>query len=273
MTLNPGTTYPILLSSIRGDIVWIDFKIRSSITGYNARYNIPIASFQFQDSEGRSMGPSNYIDGSFNQLQKCSAYFPGELNLYQPVYTYVFPIDDGAPLWLAHNGVKEGSNTFTNYETLQITTVNQGASEVVTVSATPAGITSGSFSVTWVTPYGSETTSVLAYNASLNTVVNAIQSLKTFDGTIGMSGAINGSFNVSYGGNYANKSLSANGYNLIFNSVGAATSAGAPAGWINIPNIAGVNGMSSGTYIIDIIAYCTGIIQLNPNSTLTVRNN
>ena len=273
MTLNPSTTYPITLSSLRGDIVYIDFKIRSSITGYNCRYNTPIASFQFQDSEGRSLGASNFTDGIFNQLMKCSDYFPGELNLYQPVYTNVFSIDDGAPLYLAHNGMKIGSNTFTNYESLQIVTAPQGVSEIVTIGATPAGITSGSFSVTWVTPYGTETTPVLPYNTSLANTISAIQALKTFDGTVAMNGQINGSFNVIFGGNYANKALSANGYNFVFNSIGAATASGAPAGWSNTPNISGVNGMSAGSYIIDIVAYCTGIIQLNQNQTITVRNN
>ena len=99
----------------------------------------------------------------------------------------MFSIDDGAPLYLTHNGMKIGSNIFTNYET-------------------------------------------------------------------------------------PNKALSANGYNLVFNSIGSATS-GAPAGWSNTPNVSGLNGMSAGSYIIDIVAYCTGIIQLNQNQTITVRNN
>ena len=184
----------------------------------------------------------------------------------------MFSIDDSAPLFLAHNGMKIGSNTFTGYESLQIVTAPQGVSEIVTIGATPAGITSGSFSVTWVTPFGTETTPVLPYNTSLANTINAIQALKTFDGTVAMNGQIPNSFNVIFGGNYANKALSANGYNLVFNSIGAATASGAPAGWSNTPNIGEVNGMSAGTYIIDIVAYCTGIIQLNQNQTITVRN-
>ncbi len=68
--------------------------------------------------------------------------------------------------------------------------------------------------------------------------------------------------------------MNANGYQIIVESLGAATSTPTSVFYSTAVTTPGIDGINSGaTYYLDIIAYTTGMLALNPDCSITVRNN
>lgn len=272
-TLAASTTYNLNLSAIKGDVVWIDFIIRESISGSALRNYAPISTFRYLNNEGDELTGQNLIYSDFNKYVMQHNYFPSNFSENNNIYSFVFSIEDSAPMHLVMNAQKLGSYPFTTYERLEFTTTAAGVNEVQQIApqGTPA---SGSIRIGWQTPYGIEYTGTLAYNASAAVLKAAVEALSTFEGTVTFSGVLTSSQTATFGGNYGYRPMLANGYQFIVEPLNALTAGSAVVFYTTASSVAGVEGFNNAaSHTIDIIAYTTSLLELAPNGSIMVKNN
>jgi hypothetical protein len=271
-TLSASTTYSINLSSIKGDIVWLDFFIRPSITGNALRNYSPVASFRLLNNEGDDLTGQNLITSDFNRYVQQLGYFPSNYSDYANIYSFVFSIDDHAPVNLILNGSKSGNYPFTTYERLEFTTTAAGVNEVWQIA--PQGTPDdGAYCFVWVTPNSVEKTGTLSYDANAATQKAAIEALATFDGIITSSGVLTSSQTFTFSGNYGYQPLASRGYQLYVESLGAKTNADVAVFYTNGLQTAGQYGINSGaSHTIEIVGYSTSLLSLLPNGQIEIRN-
>ena len=271
-TLNASTTYSLNLSSIKGDVVWLDFIIRRSNVGSAVKKYTPIVSFKLLNNEGDELTGQNVITSDFNKSIMQVNYFPGIYSEYANIYSFVFSIEDSAPIHLLMNGQKLGSYPFSTYEKLEFITTVAGVNEVTTIapSSTPV---SGAYKLFWVTLNSIEFTNTLNYNDNAATIKAAIEALSTFDGIITVSGPLTASATFTFGGNYGLLSLQLNGYYLGAQSLVAVNGSAATVNWDYTVTTPGVDGLDNGqSHSIDIFAYTTSFFSIKLNSQVDVRH-
>lgn len=273
LTVNAGQTYQIQLSGIMGDVVFMDFTLRANVTsGSELRNYSRVANFQLLDSEQKAISGQQLITHDWNQKYMLPRYFAGQISQYKSgIYTYVFSAENSSPVHLILNGQKFGSYPMGSYEYLQFTAEQGGTNEVQTI--TPSGTSaSGSYTITWATPYSSQTTLPLAYNTSAANIALAIQALPNFDGLVTVSQPFTATSTLTFSGSYANRDLSAKGYNIIVNTMNAQTSGNALVFFVNSISTAGVIGFTAGSYTIDICAYTTALLSVLPSHQFVTMN-
>ena len=272
LSLQNSSHYEINLSSIKGDVVWLDFYLRSSLEGTMKKKFYPITHFTILNNEGDQISGQQMIRSEYNRNIQQLGYFPGRYGQFAPIYTYVFAVDDSAPVHFLMNGQKLGSYPFSTYERLAITTAAAGSDEYVAITPlyTP---TAGNVRFKWTTPESIEYSDFIAFSdfATVGVIESTIEAMKTFDGTVTVTGSITAGINVHFQGIYGQRSLESEGYILeIIPDATTISAAGVPIynGYASTP---GFEGMAAGTYILDIVAYTTSILCVRPDGGVEVR--
>jgi len=276
-TLSANTKYSLNLSSIKGDVVFIDFRIRESLVGNRLRDYAPIASFNYYNNEGDQLLGQNDISSDFNRLIMQPNYFPSGFSENNNIFTGVFPIEDSAPIHLIMNGSKLGSYPFTTYERLEFTTTGAGVNEVQRCVVAGGVGASGTYFINWQTPFGVESTPALAYNSTTAQIKSAIEALQSFDGTVTVGATLDQIVNpvtFTFSGNYGFKELFNNNYKLIVRNNSVQTGLGIQFQYDNIIVTSGQTGINSGaSHTIDIVAYTTSLLELGTNGSIMIKNN
>lgn len=277
--LNVNQTYEVNLSSIKGDVVWVDLFVRNSnSTGINLRNYLPLTSFEWLDHNGDQLNGQQVVEARTNLDIMQRHYWPADYvsRDFNNLYAFSFSIDDSAPIHYLCNGTKLGSFPFTTYERLRITTTGAGVNEVQrTVVAGGAGA-SGTYFINWQTPYGVESTPALAYNSTTAQIKSAIEALQSFDGIVTVGATLDQTVSpatFTFSGNYANKELFNKGYKVIVRNNSVQTAGAVQLQYDNILVTSGVDGITDGAnYEINVIAYTTSVLGLQPNGSIDVRH-
>ena len=268
-----GGQYNLQLSGIKGDVIWCFFMLRkpsngSYLAGQDFLSMKPIYQFQILNSEGLPITGSTIIDSGWNKNVNFPSWFLGQLNRYQNLYTWNMTDSDQGPLAMIKLGNKMGAYPFSTNEILQVTMLGAGTNEVVTVTNAVSGgsnaaAASGTYQITWNTPYGTATTASLAYNTTAANIAAAIQGLSNFSGTVTASAAASAgsSFTITFGGAYENQPLAVNGFYLSFLG-NLATSAPLPITLLAATTTQGVLGMTNNsTMYLDFYAVTSAHIE------------
>ena len=238
MALNAGQQVQLPLTGIKGDVVFSWFTVRygdsSGLNGQNQMINYPVASFQYQNSEGIGISGQQFVDSAWNRYVEFPRQYPGTFSSQQHVYGHNFCESDGAPLALLRQGHKMGAYPFTTNESLVINTAPLGVNEVwtVTASGVPA---SGHMIFQWNTPYVTATTPPFSATSTSAQIATAITALLNFEGNVTVASTGDGGTNgftgsshaitLTFSGGYGCRPISGQGFSFAFFATDAATSA------------------------------------------------
>jgi len=273
-TLNASTTYSINLSSLKGDVVWIDFIIREDITGNSSRNYAPITNFRLLNNEGDEISGQNLIYSNFNKLIQQPNYFPSYFSEYKNIYSFVFSIEDSAPVHLLMSGQKLGSYPFTTYERLEFTCPSAGVNEILNLTVTALSV-SGAYRFKWQTPNSVEYSDSLAFDATPAIMASTVENMSSFDGDIAFSTSHDAGLTVqaTFSGNYGYKPLYNEGYYLTIEPDTLLDTNGHNLNVRTIVATAGVEGINSGaSHTLDIYAYTTSLLTILPNGSIDVKH-
>lgn len=288
--LTVGQTAQLQLSSIKGDVCFIDFVIRPSYVKDDLTNFQIIDSYQYQNQEGIGISGQQFIDDVFSRKILYPMQNDGTLTRHRRWYRHVFANNDHAPKNMLNYGLKLGAYPFDNHNTLNIITpalagINERWSLVTNVFGTnPHG---GNVMFTWQTPDGLSSSSIEVPYTDLDTngsplAKAAIEGMTAFTGTVNITGRISlNTLLIEFTGNYGNRALADEGYVLQVNSALFATIptiGGAPGNQMAIPlyavvNTQGRNGIVNGaTYLIDVYATTSGYCSLLPDGSMKTYN-
>jgi len=288
--LTVGQTAQLQLSSIKGDVVFVDFVIRPSYVKDDLTNFQIIDSYQYQNQEGIGISGQQFIDDMFSRKILYPEQNDGTLSRHRRWYRHVFANNDYAPKNMLKYGLKLGAYPFDNHNTLNIITpalagINEKWALVTSVfGVAPYG---GNAMFTWQTPDGLSGASIEVPYTDLDTngsplTKAAIEAIPSFTGTVTITGRVSlNSLLLEFTGNYGNRALGDEGYVLQCNSglfCTIPTIGGPPANQMNIPLYAvpavnGRNGIVNGaTYIIDVYATTSGYCSLLPDGSMKTYN-
>jgi len=288
--LTVGQTATLQLSSIKGDVVMIDFVIRPSMVKDDLTNFQLIDSYQYQNQEGIGISGQQFIDDTFSRKILYPAQNDGTLTRHRRWYRHVFPNNDHAVKNLLQYGLKLGAYPFDNHNTLNIITPPVAGSNerwALVTNVFGTGPYGGTCVFIWTTPDGNTSISEQIPYSDLDTpgspvAKQYIEDMPNFTGTVTFTGRISlNSLEIEFQGNYANRSLADEGYVLQCQSALFATVptiAGAPANQMSIPLIAavsspGLHGITNGAaYLIDVYATTTGYCSLLPDGSMKTYN-
>lgn len=268
-TFNANTQYTFQLSGITGDVVFIYFVLRSSLTGLDQIHGTPIQSFQFLNQEGIAISGAQVVTENQNRWAQLPQWALGTWMQDRRYYGWNFASKDSSlPEFLA-TGRKNGAYGFSGNEQIQLTTTVAGTNEVMTMTTSDTtAATGGTFSLVWTDEYGQQnTTTPLAFNATAAAIKAALEALPNFEGTVTVSTTFSaaGSVAFTFGGNLGNRPLYARGFTL--NAVGCMFNATRSLGLTTAVTTPGVRGMTSGSnYFLDVIAFTSGILSISSAS-------
>jgi hypothetical protein len=271
--LNANTAYDFYLNGIKGDVCFIDFAIVRSKTGYEQRNFVPIGDFQIFNNEGDQITSQNPIESDRYRYSIAPEIFPSDYTLFQPYYSYSFASEDGSPMSVVYNAMKLGSYPFTTHERLLIHTGPAGTSEVVNISPGTT-FNAGQLQIVWETPFGTSTSNPITWNATNATVKAEIEKIIGFEGTVTLTGvsiADNSGINITFGGAYTGLNLYGRGFRFKIDGYDSNGGTGPCPFSVNLVT-AGVEGIISGSnYILEVTAWCTGILKVSTNGQLEVK--
>lgn len=306
MALQANSSYTLLMNGLTGDVVFMWMLIRNSYVGTDLSSYWPLASFQFTDSGGNPISSNNLITDEMDRNIYYPRHFLGRAAHINNIYHWNFCNEDTAPLSLILLGCKQGAYAFTGNEKLVINTAPAGTNEVLTLqffaipTQTGAGQTwnsgspvVGGFYFIFQTPNGGQKSLLVPANSTNQQVEDAIEGMNFFSGTVTVSGfplaftgtasgigntGISATATITYGGAYALQPMEQEGY--ILYAIPSAFQTELTNGAVNYlapveinetTSTPGVYGIASGnTYIIDLYAYTTGIVNLKQNGTPSV---
>jgi len=288
--LTVGATTQLTLSSIKGDVVFIDFVLRPSMVKDDLTNFQLIDSYQYQNQEGIGISGQQFIEDTFSRRILYPAQNDGTLTRHRRWYRHVFPNNDHAVKNILNYGLKLGAYPFDNHNTLNIITppvagVNETwALNTNTFGTAPYG---GTAVFIWTTPDGNTSISDQVPYTDFASVGHplakaAIEAMPNFTGTVTITGtlALNNIL-IQFNGNYSNRALADEGYILQIQSAlfcTIPTIVGAPGNQMGIPVIAvvstpGTHGITNGaTYICDVYATTTGYCSLLPDGSMKTYN-
>lgn len=267
-TFNTNSQYSFQLSGITGDVCFIEFLMRNSLSQWDLYHALPITSYQFQNQEGIPISGAQFIPAEYARWGLFPQWFLGTWMQDRRYYGWSFSAKNSSPVEFLLTGRKNGAYGFTGNEQLVLNTAGAGTSEVINFTATnTAAIAAGSncyFS--WTDEYG-VTFNSEGFDLSTQTntqIKNLIEGIDNFEGTCTVSalGSAPYNFSVTYGGNYANRPMTANGFSLkLVGTVQFAS--GNPNSMLDSVTTPGVRGITNGqTATLTVVAWTSSILNV-----------
>lgn len=274
LAVTPAATNLVNLSNISGDVIWADFCIRDSYIGNDLINYEEIGSFQYQNQEGVGISSQQYIDDRFSRDIIYPRQNKGTFTRNHPVYRHIFANSDMAAQLMLEQALKLGAYPFDNHNNLSIVNAAAGVSEVYILGTPTAVPDAGSGYFQWITPDNgvglSAAIPFTAFAAGGATLAAYIQNITNFDGEVTVTLAWP-NLTFTFGGAYQNKALNTRGYALLF--VPGTLLAGAVHvnGQMGI-SVVGVDGISAGTYTLDVYANVSGVVSILPDGSMKAYN-